>query len=698
MTQPDNKRIFSKQRGIASLLILLMIGLSLTAAIVGSVYHLRVTQEQSISVHAQTQAQARAWSAAEVTRQYFEMLRQDATEWQTFYDALSTALASGTPLTLNIGMDDVVAKIIRAQNLTTKTSEGEVPHVTVQITATAADGSRAMSSSTLELMYAGTEPTTGAAVPNNSAINFYGGLKMRGGIDVFKDKGDSTAYEINVIGDVDIQNTSITGVNIIRSTGSIKFQGSSSWFDEMYANCDISLTSSGSASIIQATHNVCIHNTSKLPAGRLLPEVLANGSVDIKGGVFKELLALAGKGNYKNCATGAVQLCTSTVNGVLMAPTPDVTTVKSKGDFVSTSSAKVGELHVEGNIEVTDGFENTKFSRYGGELLAKSASFIPAGKREKIANYNVDISQARPVNIRTETFDVNQLRAIANYIFYVDESGQLRVSVKNIKDVPNGEYYLFNNNQHPPYRDWICSSAKPQPPTGCFFKVGAGWSESNTLITYDKSKKQWKLEGVSLAPGIAFFEGDLHLSSGTYYNTFLTTGNFTTAGNLSIYAPNYAGFNGKHNGKTYAHINNDASGICVNIKFPKVIPTQFCKDGEYLYNAVNGIGNYAVMAGSCADTTCNTYRGGDITTGSSTNIRGAVKAGNLFISSGDTTVHGYITALAQREVLTHTIGHKTTVDLRDLPPGYDPKAGSTVPGGGEAGASGSMDIRWSRYL
>lgn len=693
MAQSNSKWIFTQQRGIASLLILLMIGLSLTAAIIGSVYHIRVTQEQSISVHAQTQAQARAWSAAEVARQYFEILRQDATEWQTFYDALNSALSTGTPLTLNLGMDDVVAKITHAQNITTKASEGEVPHITVQITATAADGSRAMSSSTLELMYAGIEPTSGESVPNLGAINFFGGLKLTGGIDVFKDPGDTSAYEINVIGDVDITSTSITGVDIIRSTGSIKFQGSGSWFAEMYANCDISLTSSGSASIIQATNNICIHNTSSLPPGRKEPDILANGSIDIKGGVFNELLALAGKGGHQSCATGAPTLCTSSVNGVLMGPTPTVTTVKSKGDFESTSSATVRQLMVEGNISVTDGFKNTQLTRYGGELLAKSNSFIPVDQREKIAGYNIDISPARPVNIRTETFDVNQLRAIANYIFYIDDRGNKRVSVKNIKDIANGDYYLFNNNSYPPFKDYVCTSATPNPSTECLFKIGQGWSDSNTLIDYDTSKKEWQLAGISMAPGVAFFDGNLLISSGTYYNTFLATGNVKTAGSLSIFAPNFVGFDGKQVKK-----NHDVLGICDNKKFPKVIPTQLCRNNEYLYDAINGIGNYAVMAGSCTDTSCNHYYGGDILTGASTNIHGAVKAGNLFISSGDTTVHGYITALAQREIIAHTMGAKTTIDLRDLPEGYDPKAGSTSPGGGQAGASGSMDIRWSRYL
>lgn len=693
MALPNSKWSFAQQRGIASLLILLMIGLSLTAAIIGSVYHLRVTQEQSISVHAQTQAQARAWSAAEVTRQYFEMLRQDATEWQTFYDALSTALASGTPLTLNIGMDDVVAKITRAQNLTTKTSEGEVPHVTVQITATAADGSRAMSSSTLELMYAGAEPTTGESVPNNGAINFYGGLKLNGDITVKKDTGDLTAYEINVIGNVEIGSISFTGLDIIRSTQSIEYVGSQSSIKELHANCDIRMSSSGMAGIINATNNICLENVTG--TGNI--EVRANGSIAIIGKNWGDVMALAGKGDFQKCAANAKRYCDGKVptNGIDLRPTPTIKSLQSKGAIVFQSSTNLTEdAKAEGNISVPSWINLPKVT-YGGTI-----NVSPQPKyAQHVAGYSVSISPALPVNIEPDTFDVNTLKNAANYIFYY-EANKMRVEVKNVTGIPNGHYYLFKGNiNNSPFNDWVCSSPTPKA-SDCVAKIGAGQSDYNALISYTPNNTTWTLDGTSLAPGIAFFEGNLTLSNGSYYNTMLATGNISTSGSMVIYAPNFAGFNGKQNGKIYAYDKpkEKAIGICENSYFPTLKPNQFCSKGVYDYAAVNGIGNYALMAGSCEAGSCKPYVGGDIQTGASGDIFGAIKAGNLFTSSGSTTVHGYITALAQRTTTIHSMGASTTIDLRDLPPGYDPKANSTRPGSGEAGASGSMDIRWSRYL
>lgn len=692
---------FKKQSGIASMLILLMIGLSLTAAIIGSVYHIRVTQEQSISVHAQTQAQVRAWSAAEVTRQYFQMLRQDATEWETFYTALTAALAAGNPVDINLGMDDVTAKIMRTELLTSRAIEGEMPHIVVQITATAAEDTRAHSSSTLEVMYTGTEPTTGESVPNNSTINFHGGLKMTGGIDVFKDKGDTTAYEINVIGNVDIGSTSITGVDIIRSTGSIKFNGGSSFFKELHANCDIHLSSGASAGLLSATNNICAFNVT-YPNGKVNEDVIANGSIHISGSKWGTVTALAGKGDLQKCAVDAERLCDPQVSGVRLSGTPTITTVNSRGDIIVENSATITNMHAEGNISITWGFTLKEKATYGGNFKFpdNGGHLAPENKRQKIPGYTLDLSPALPVNIRKEVFDVNTIKPAANYVFYVDpDKTTLRVTLKNIQGIPNGNYYLFSGKiGNTSFNDWACLVAKPSQASDCVIKIGAGHDPiEKALISYKWDAKtktgKWTLDGTSLAPGIAFFEGDLTISTGTYYNTMLATGNVDTAGKMDMYAPNFAGYNGQQKGKTYA-----PTGICVNKHFPNVVPTQLCKNGEYLYNAVNGIANYAVMAGSCTDNTCDTYQGGDIKTGASTDIRGAVKAGNLFVSSGNTTVHGYITALAQREILKHSIGAKTTVDLRDLPPGYDPTGSSTVPGAGEAGASGSMDIRWSRYL
>lgn len=198
-----------------------------------------------------------------------------------------------------------------------------------------------------------------------------------------------------------------------------------------------------------------------------------------------------------------------------------------------------------------------------------------------------------------------------------------------------------------------------------------------------------------------YFEGNLNIPSGTFYNTFLATGNITNSGDAVAYSLNFAGYSGKQivDGVqvTYA-----PQGVCQNTLIPNVVPTQFCINGEYQYNAVRGIGNYSLMAGTCGgvnNCTKEQYIGGDIKTAASANFYGAIKAGNMFVSSGNTTIHGYISALAQGvQNDQHQMGAQTNIDFRSMPLGYDPTGGGTIPGAVTPSTPTSVGILWSRYL
>ena len=64
----------TRQRGIATVLIVLLTGLGLTAGVLGTVSYVRDLQEQDRTAHAQTQAQMKAWTGAEVVQQYLGQL------------------------------------------------------------------------------------------------------------------------------------------------------------------------------------------------------------------------------------------------------------------------------------------------------------------------------------------------------------------------------------------------------------------------------------------------------------------------------------------------------------------------------------------------------------------------------------------------------------------------------------------------
>ena len=140
-------------------------------------------------------------------------------------------------------------------------------------------------------------------------------------------------------------------------------------------------------------------------------------------------------------------------------------------------------------------------------------------------------------------------------------------------------------------------------------------------------------------------------------------------------------------------------------------PGPFCDGAAFDYGTYGGLGNYALMAGSCPEASpgeCapGEYIGGDISVAGL--VYGAIKAGNLFSTSGDADVYGYVAGLAQRTTASseaHSFGNSTTFDLSDLPDGYDPSAGRTDededddddPGGG-GGSPSEVSLRWSRFL
>ncbi|MEY4589507.1 MAG: hypothetical protein RL497_1583, partial [Pseudomonadota bacterium] len=62
------------QNGIATVLIIVLVGLGLTATSMGIIHSVRSTQQKQIAAHAITHAQAGAWTGVEVFRRYLASL------------------------------------------------------------------------------------------------------------------------------------------------------------------------------------------------------------------------------------------------------------------------------------------------------------------------------------------------------------------------------------------------------------------------------------------------------------------------------------------------------------------------------------------------------------------------------------------------------------------------------------------------
>lgn len=693
------QKIPRQQRGVATVLIVLLLGLSLTVAVLTGIQYNRSAQEQAISLHAQTAAQARAWEAAEAVRLYFQELAKSPDESAPTFDQIFDQIKAAVDpevdgILITTDVNDVVIKLTRAW----RDSVTDSPLFQIEITAEAAQGTRAHATTRLEAVIAYNSSESNS-VPSKEVVSFGGDTDLSGGIEISVDPGKT--YDIAVDGNITIGGVSIKGtdglggINSIRSTKSINFTGgTSTFFERLHANCDIKLADgASSAGVIHALNNICLQNTNT-GSGKTNAEVRANGSAYISGGEkWGNVFALANKNNHQSCPTGATKYCNNNMvpanPGIQVGNRTIIQSASTHGhvDSLGRTVTVLADKDIKVDYE-TDAFDRAEL---GGKCVApdwnKVCDKATVG-RPPIA----DLAPVLPVNITPEILDVNELQPYANYIFeYVNN--KITVEVKNINNIPNGKYNLCNT----PQANSLCSAEY-----GNYGPVIKG--NNDNAISY--SQDLWTLTGntspqtLGMPPGLVIFKGSLTIS-GTFINTIAATGNIDTSGSLKIYSLNYTGYNGNREGDPSRFSPKPGEGVCTQSQFKNLYPNNLCSSTKYNGGAISGYGNYGLLAGSCKPgTDCKpptNYIGGNIHIGSSNEIFGSVKAGGAFTNSGNTTVHGFVSGLGNLKM--HTLGSSFKVDLRKLPEGYDPGGSSSDSSGSSGGAdSTEATILWSRYL
>ena len=192
----------SRQRGIATVLIMLLVGMSLSAAVLGTAYYVRSTQDQGMSAHAQAQAQIKAWTATEIVRMYLQQLQTDGN--------LTNFLAQTMPIALTLtgdsGASDGATGLMSAR---VTAADSTASTVTVEITGVSARGTKAEASSKMQEIYStgtgGTSSQQCVASPKATAF-FKGDVSITGGTTSVT---NGTTYSgIAVEGNLTIQNAS----------------------------------------------------------------------------------------------------------------------------------------------------------------------------------------------------------------------------------------------------------------------------------------------------------------------------------------------------------------------------------------------------------------------------------------------------------------------------------------------------------
>lgn len=598
------------QRGVATLLFVLLTGLSLGALVFGAAYYVRSAQSQSLTVHALTQAQLKAWTGAEALRQYLYKLGA----------ADAAALQVGQAVTLT-GLAGVSARVASIDASHSGCGGGTRVGLSVV-------GSSGGANSLLSVLYcaSGAGNSSNPLPPDIITIN--GPLKLSG--DVRVSSGNTDRPASMVVNGAVTGNGSISGIDVLVATGDVSLAGSTS-IDTLSSEGSINLSGSGSYTTVSAMGNIAL--SGGVAAGSLT----ANGRVSIESNSVASITAI----------------------GAVSATAAPIGSVKTQGSMSGSNTRITGSAQVQGNYtEASDG--SVAGGEYGGVLSKQSWNNKILMSR--VVGLAVPITPLTAATVNIPTIDAYTYRSAANYQFDRDSSNRTVVTVSQVNGVPDGTYFLAGNAGN---QDFLCTSASYAADT-CVAKICVGYSSYNSCFDY--SNGTWSINGTTMAPGVAWFKGNLSAGSGTYYNSFIATGNITTAGSNVSKAVNYAGY----------------ADICTNGRFPSLYPRNYCASGATALT-VNPVGNIVFAAGGYVD---GTYAGGRIDLTASNHVYGNVLAGDLVETGGSTTIHGQVVAARQGSNSgSSSFGASTRIDLRDLPPSFT-NAGSEA---------ASAKLLWSRY-
>lgn len=733
-----NSRIFYRQRGVAAVLMLLLTGLALTAIIYGTMYYIRATQSATLTTHEATQSQMRAWTGVEIIRKFLQEFGETKSMNLSAGYAFTVNGISGIRAM-------VVAKDSDASRLTVNIYGCSSSDNTICTDGSTTNATGATTTVQVVYAVSGDSSSDSGSDTNlgSYAINIKGDLEANGGISVTggsnvtvnvdgkfsSNSGLSGINSLFATGAVTISGGGMGSNTLLSSNSDITLSGSGD-YGTLKSLTDVTMSGGTTAVLIQTNGNTYLSNTSVSTVESIGNVVVSGGGTAI--GTVKSMgnVSFTGGGAYASYiwANGTVDL--AYVNGTTIDAVGNVTVkqgtakiISTNGSMTATGGMSATKISAAGAVTLSGGsgsisqvYTKSNLTQTGittGAVMAQGnlretawgsvASGSVGGTITHDQQYNsnilasvvsgltVTVTVVEPVSLTPLTsitlqqnfVDANSLKSTANYAFDVDSSGNLIVTVANVNGIDDGTYYLYEGMIGSVARnDYLCTSAAPTNVNQCIAKIGIGFSDQNNLISYDSSTKTWTVSGKTMATGVVWFKGNLVVSSGTYYNTFLATGNISTSGASVVYSVNYAGY----------------ANICTNANFAGIYPSNLCdvSTGSLITYSV---ANIALLAGSYDEgyTDAAHFHGGNIDLGASNKVYGDVVAGGVLTTSGSTTIYGYIVVANQSEGTTSSkLGASTTINLNNLPSTYDPTTVNT--GTTTTTTSSSASVVWSRYL
>lgn len=753
-----------KQSGAATIMVILMIGVGLVAVSVGTMHTMRSTQERQQVAHAQVNAQSGAWAAVEVARQYLGTLKADQLKvlGTNPWSIIGTAGLTQSVKIASVVQPDPSDPTFRvnAQVSATATAGGSTSTIDVvyEVTPGAAPtpfelkgvldfyndlemkGDITLDSNDTGLSFNVDGDFTAASV----SIKGTGLKKMAvtGDVTVGSSiaveelwgrnvtiNGGASAKKVYAFGDPDksgedccgnVTMTGGTGVEKIFANGTVQSGGGG--VSEINARRNVQITRGGTThdritaggTVSNATewggsHGGTINEFVKAISGVNL------GGIDMTGtsvqGIFSQ--------TYVTTANNAKVKAITALGNVTAKAEDKIDIIKSGGN-VAVPNVDTKSIEATGNVTCVAGgyksYPSIRAKTISNCTPTTASSFVTT----TVAAPTVGITmpdKVPPVTLERPKVDAWQLRSAANYALEVKDTG-LMVTVKSVNGVPDDTYYLRRAKGSGTNREFLCRELDSGECKAPIYNFCYGQSANDSCITAtpgnkaavdpktgEKIRASFLIKGVTLVPGVVWFNGDLTIKNGTYYNTFISTGNFKTEGATISYALNYAAAYKASSADTVrknAVCKMQYSGYADAVTaFANQYPTNYCLDGVYVPNAVGNIGILAGGYNTADDTVAGktSYSGGYIYLGASNHIYGTIVSGDLLETGGATYVYGYVSAAGLKivEDAENVMGGSTTINLKDLPDGYDPSVIPDMSGGG-AGVTAESKVLWTRYL
>lgn len=197
-----------KQQGLATITILLLVGVSVSVAVFGAFRYVQSSQSQTMAFHAQTQAQRKAWSGVDITVKYLDALSSNNNLGTLIDELPSKDSAAQLQQKLNVVINDPNLKIAIYKEET----ENKV-YIYTEVTGEAAKNTKAHAVSTVEAIFElkqNNASKSTSCLVNRTAV-MRGLTDLTGGGTDFL-SGDVLS-DIAVEGDLILSNSSKSGIS-----------------------------------------------------------------------------------------------------------------------------------------------------------------------------------------------------------------------------------------------------------------------------------------------------------------------------------------------------------------------------------------------------------------------------------------------------------------------------------------------------